>query len=308
MYDIVAVGECLIDFAIMPSSGPIELKGNPGGAPANVLAAAAKLGRSTAFIGKVGGDYFGNVLRESLVKAGIDTSCLISAKEPTTLAIVSIDESGERSFSFYRDNTADIDLTEADLDRELLTNTRIFHFGSVSMTAEPARSATLQAAKLAKEAGAVISFDPNLRPMLWKSLDEAKEQIEEGLQIADLVKVNGEEACFLTGVEDPAEAGRSLMAKYGMKLLAVTLDSAGCVLFSDGKEVCHPGYKADCIDSTGAGDAFWGAALTFILENGTGALSELAKTANAAGALTTEKLGAIPALPTREDIEQRIKQ
>jgi len=307
------LGECLIDFALVPGGETIDLKGNPGGAPANVLAAAAKLGHSTAFIGKVGQDFFGRTLKNCLDGCHIDTSNLIMARQPTTLAIVSIDGAGERSFSFYRDNTADVNLRYEDIDEELLKTARIFHFGSVSMTAEPARSATLQVAKTAKQAGAVISFDPNLRPMLWADLSEAREQIRKGLTLADLVKVNAEEAEFITEIKDPEQAGRKLMADYGLRLLAVTLDRDGSILFSQNAALRHSGYPARCVDSTGAGDAFWGAALSFLLENGLlmqdcsrDTLTDLSAFANGAGALTTQKPGAIPALPAREEIQKLI--
>jgi len=312
-YDISAVGECLIDFvAVSPSeSSVMELKGNPGGAPANVLAAGAKLGLSTAFIGKVGGDVFGDFLTENLKKCGIDTEHMIRAKEPTTLAIVSIKDGGEREFAFYRDRTADVMLTNDDLPASVLENSGIFHFGSVSMTAEPSRSATVAAVKCAKASGALISFDPNLRPMLWSNLDDAKEQMLYAMELADVVKVSHEEAEFLTGISEPHKSGKFLMERFGFKLLAVTMADKGCILFTPDKSTHHPGYSVTGIDATGAGDAFWGSLLSKLCERNYSAdnftddeLKELSAWANAAGALAVTKSGAIPAMPDKESINK----
>ncbi len=314
-YDIVAIGECLIDFVASPGTdGTITLKGNPGGAPANVLAAAAKLGLSTAFIGKVGGDAFGDFLVDCLEKSNIDISSMIRAKEPTTLAIVSLNEGGEREFSFYRDRTADVMLSVNDLPLELIENTAIFHFGSVSMTAEPSRKATIAAAGYARSNGALISFDPNLRPMLWSSLEDAKEQMLYAFSLADVVKVSHEEAEFLTGISEPFESGKTLFEQYGFKLLAVTMAERGCIIFTPGLCVSHSGYSVESVDTTGAGDAFWGCLLTKLRERDciTDSFTEseleiLSALANAAGALAVTKYGAIPAMPGRDEINKLCK-
>ncbi len=312
-FDITAVGECLIDLSASASGDglSVDLKGNPGGAPANVLAAASRLGMKTAFAGKVGSDIFAEVLRRTLVSCGIDTSGLICGREPTTLAVVSLDEAGERSFSFYRERTADVMLSADEVNMELITDTRIFHFGSVSLTAEPSASATLAAAKEAKKAGARISFDPNLRPLLWRDLSLAKEQILLGMETADFVKVSEEELYFCVGESDPKRAAEKLMDEKGLKLLAVTMGAKGCLCMTRDKAVIREGYKVICKDSTGAGDAFWGTVLAYMVSRNTypedltkEGLEELAAAANAAGALAVQKQGAIPAMPYPSDITQ----
>ena len=316
-YNIVALGECLIDFCVSSPAGSavIELNGNSGGAPANVLAAAAKLGLSTAFVGKVGNDVFGDHLACDLSKCGIDISCLKRATQPTTLSIVSLNEKGDRDFAFYRDRTADVMLSPEDLDSDVIQNAEIFHFGSVSMTAEPSKSATLAAVNMAKNSGALISYDPNLRPLLWNSLSEAKDCILSAMELCDAVKVSSEEAEFLTDIADPAQSGTYLMQKYSFKLLAVTLAERGCILFTPQCSVVQKGFEVNCVDSTGAGDAFWGNMLAKLCERGSAAdniseseLNDLAVWANAAGALAVTKPGAIPAMPDRESTEALCKK
>lgn len=314
-YDIVALGESLVDFLVKesPDGKQLLLEGNPGGAPANVLAAAARQGMRTAFLGKLGRDVFGNFLLKAISGAGVDVGGVVFGEEPTTLAMVALDDTGNRSFRFYRNQTADVEFFEAELDRTLLTGTRIFHFGSVSMTAQPSRNTTAAAAELARKSGAKIAFDPNLRPNLWSSLDDAKESICRGMEMADFVKVAEEELVFLTGETDPIKGGEQLIKQYGMELLAVTMGDAGCVCFAGGHQTAAGGFRVDCVDTTGAGDAFWGAALSFMLRQGNWPadysrtqLEELAVTANAAGALATCGYGAIPAMPTPDEISALI--
>ena len=264
--DIAAVGECLVDFVSEQVAGTLVLEGHPGGAPANVLAMASKLGCSTQMIAKVGSDAFGRFLTEQLKLANVGTESMVRAeKQPTTLAIVSLDATGNRSFGFYRDHTADVALDFSEIDKGILQNCRIFHFGSVSMTTEPARSATLQAVQAAKQAGALISYDPNLRIPLWEDLALAKKIILQGMQLADVVKISGEELEFLTSV-DLKTGIELLFDEYKMKILAVTLGAGGCVCRMAQGSFTSKAYDVHCVDTTGAGDAFWGAILASIIK------------------------------------------
>lgn len=314
MFDLVALGESLIDFT---PSGKNDLgmqlfARNPGGAPANVLAMNSKLGGKTAFIGKVGKDDFGFFLKATMEKAGIDVSGLTMTEEVnTTLAFVQLTESGDRSFSFYRSPGADICLKTEEVSESLLKNCRIFHFGSVSLTDEPVRSATLNAAKKAKSFGAVVSYDPNYRPLLWKNEREAKTEILHALPLADIVKVSGEEMALLTGETD-LSAGAERIAEYGPTLVVVTLGPGGAFYFTRRASGTVPTYDVKTVDTTGAGDAFWGAFLHGIRGKTLGEIQEISDAewkrivafGNAAGSLTTTKKGAIPAMPALEQIEK----
>lgn len=315
-YDIVALGELLIDFACVSSDGDgyPTMAAHPGGAPANFLAAAAKQGAKTAFIGKVGNDSFGHLLKNSLEKAGIGTEGLILDGEVfTTLAFVTIDGSGEREFSFARKPGADTCLTEAELPFALIDSARVFHFGTLSLTDEPARSATYRAAEYAKKQGKLITYDPNLRRPLWNSPDEAKEQMLWGLTMADVVKISDEEADFLFGLE-PEAAARRILADYGAKLVFVTCGAEGCVYANGAFSGCAsnlPGIRA--IDTTGAGDIFGGTAVWKLLESGkspdklTGdELHAIASYACAAAALSTTRPGGISSVPEPQEIAQRL--
>lgn len=313
MYDIVALGESLIDFA---PAGQNELgmpcfSQNPGGAPANVLAMASKLGGSTAFIGKVGADKFGRFLRRSMEDAGI---CCDGLQEdpaiPTTLAFVQLDEHGDRSFSFYRNPGADIMLRPEEVPDSLLCQCRIFHFGSVSLTDEPCRSTTLQSAHRAKDAGALISYDPNYRPFLWKDSEQAKKGILEALPLVDILKVSDEELVFLTGQAD-LWCGMTQLLRLGPAAVFVTRGEKGVCFTTPAGSGDIPAFQVPAIDTTGAGDAFWGALLSQIPGKGRSALNELSLTdwehicrlANAAGGLTTTAKGAIPAMPDLAKIQ-----
>jgi fructokinase len=312
-YDIVAIGECLIDFVPFSSQehGKLNFIGCPGGAPANVLACASKLGLNTAFIGKVGNDVFGQLLHSTLDDCGINTSSLvISDKYPTTLAFVSLDKNGDRAFSFYRNQTADCMITPSEIDTSLLYSTKILHFGSVSMTTEPARETTLYTVKKAKEHGALISYDPNLRELLWDSLSEAREVISSAMQYCDIVKISEEELNFLTGIDHIDNALLQLFKQYNeMKLLVVTMGSRGCKASYGQNIITADGFSVKTIDTVGAGDTFWGAFLYQILSGNFDAdnpdeksLFKALMFSNAAGALSTIKSGAIPAMPTLDDI------
>jgi len=321
-WDITALGEILMDCVSLPHAGEgkMTLEANPGGAPANLLAQAALLGHTTAFVGKAGSDAFGNLLADTLNKAGIDSRGLVRGSEPTTLAMVSLDASGDRSFAFYRNQTADVTLRQQEVLPELLSDCRIFHFGSVSLSAEPARSTTLWAAEEAAKHGAVVSYDPNYRPLLWQSQAEAVEQMRRGLALAQLVKVSEEELALLSGKNDLKEGLESLCALYPqIKLMTATLGGEGCACLrpADGLYLRLPAYKVDCVDTTGSGDSCWGAFLSRLLEENAAAdptalpaekLEEMLRFACAAGGLTATAHGAIPALKGRQEIEALMKR
>ena len=308
--DIVSLGECLVDFICTEKDGAVSMEGHPGGAPANLLAMASRLGRSTELLTKVGGDPFGRFLLEKLTEAGIGVRGVrADRKHPTTLAIVQLDASGERSFSFYRDRTADVMLSAGELDTDALRAAEIFHFGSLSLTAEPVRSATFAAIAEAKAAGAYISFDPNWRPALWRSRDEAVSLMRKGLGYADFVKVSEEELALITGEDGLARGVSALLSDFPVSLLAVSRGAGGALLTNRRFTAELPAFRVHTVDTTGAGDAFYGALLSALLETGKAAgeldgagLTALLRFANAAGALSTTKKGAIPAQPTREDI------
>lgn len=286
------------------------LERNPGGAPANVAAAVAKLGRQASFLGKVGDDEFGRFLKETLEQQAVDTAGLIVTDEyPTTLAFVHLNDEGDRSFSFYRKHSADQMLRFEEIELRRLAQTAVFHFGSVSMTSNPAAEATIRAAEYAKEHGALISYDPNLRPPLWRSLDEARAAIIQALRLADLVKISEEEVEFLTGTSDMEEGSRRIAEEYGTQVICVTLGPEGCLVRRGEQIIAVPGFTVKAIDTTGAGDSFMGSMLYQILESGlrvnelTGEqLGEFARFANAAGALTTLKRGGITALPELPEV------
>ena len=314
MIDIAAIGEILIDFTPSGKNGQGAdlFAKNPGGAPANVLAMAARLGGKTAFIGKVGRDTFGNFLRSVLVQNRIGSSGLAEDKAvPTALAFVQLDENGDRSFTFYRNPGADRMLTAQEVKTELIDNCQIFHFGSVSMTHDPSRSATLYAAKYAKEQGKLVSFDPNYRAMLWDNEADALEQIKKGIAIADILKVSEEEAQLITGDKDPAIASQKLL-NMGPALVLISLGELGAYYRNHACSGYVPTYQVDTVDTTGAGDAFVGAFLWKVHDMmkeeldfmSSVELRQIISFANAAGALTTTRGGAIPAMPDMEQIRQ----
>ena len=318
MYDLTAVGECLIDFApegVNPQ-GMALFSRNPGGAPANALAMNARLGGRTAFLGKVGRDAFGDFLQKSLEKAGIDCTGLCrDEKIPTTLAFVQLDEKGDRTFSFYRDPGADLMLRPEDLRTDLLENCRIFHYGSVSLTGEPGREATWAAVRTAGQAGALLSCDPNYRPLLWKDEETALREMKKAVSLADIVKVSREEMTLLTGETD-LKAGAERLKQTGPLTVVVTCDAEGAFFDAPAGRGMVPGFSVKAVDSTGAGDAFWGALLSRIPGRGRNTLEamtladwkEAVRFANGAGALTVTKKGAIPAMPDRETLEEFLRR
>lgn len=316
MYDVCALGELLIDFTpngVSPD-GRRLFEQNPGGAPANVLAALGRLGASTAFIGKVGNDMHGLFLKETLQKANIATEGLIMDDSVfTTLAFVDLNDKGERSFSFARKPGADTMLRREELPAGLLANSRILHIGSLSLTNEPSRSATFAALELARKAGAVISYDPNYRAPLWSGQAEAIEGMRSVLPYVNVMKLSDEETVLLTGCQSPTEAAAKLV-KQGIPLVAVTLGSRGAYVCTREGGQTVPGYPSTVRDTTGAGDSFWGGFLYRLIESGkrpdqisTEEASEFARFANAVASLCVEKRGAIPAMPSLEAVIQRMK-
>lgn len=309
MKDIVAVGEVLIDLTQKGTDklGVGQYAANPGGAPANLAVAAARLGASTAFVGKVGADAFGAYLRRVLEENRVDTrGMLTDSREHTTLAVVSVDGTGERSFSFYRDPSADVNLRAEEIPADLLRDTRVVHFGSVSLTAEPARSATLYAAKTARENGCLVSYDPNYRASLWHSREEAVAQMKAALPLCDILKISDEELPLLTGTTDPAEGSRQLSA-LGIRLIFVTLGAEGAFFRMGEQTGSVPGIRVQVGDTNGAGDTFFGAALSLLVKEDLDKLTlerltQIAAFANKAASITTSRHGAIPAMPTLEEV------
>lgn len=319
-YEVTAIGELLIDFTENGSSqqGNPILEANPGGAPCNVLAMLQRLGHSTAFLGKVGDDIFGRRLHKTLEELGIDTTGLIlDAQNRTTLAFVEKKADGDRDFSFYRNPGADMMLTEEEIPEEVVGNTGILHFGTISMTHEPVRSATKKAIALAREAGALLSFDPNLREPLWDSLDNAREQMAYGMSMCDILKISDNELQWFTGEEDYVAGIGRIQQEYDIPLILLTMGK-------DGSRAYYRPYKEQekentlmvevpallqekTIETTGAGDTFGGCCLHYILQYGiTGLteefLKEMLRFANAAASIITTRKGALRVMPKVEEI------
>ena len=316
--DVVALGELLIDFTQNSKSeqGNLLFEANPGGAPANVLAMLRKLDRTCAFIGKVGADGFGDLLADTLRAAGIDDRGLRRSKDVhTTLAVVRTFENGDRDFSFYRRPGADILLAADELDRDALRTCRVFHFGSLSLTDEPARGTTQCAVSLARESGALISFDPNLRLPLWESEAAAREQIAWGLAQCDVLKIADNEIEFMTGERNFDIAAAQLRQQYpNIKLLNVTAGAAGSYSYHGSQCAFEPGCTlGGVIETTGAGDTFCASVLHYVLDHGCDGLTErqlheMLRFANAAAYLVTTRRGAIRSMPERADVETVLKR
>ena len=309
-YDVIALGELLIDFTMNGQSeqGNNLFEACPGGAPCNVLALLNKMGKKTACVGKVGKDQFGTLLRNTISEAGIDASHLVTDEEVnTTLAFVHTFPDGDREFSFYRNPGADMMLHEDEVDEEFVKDTRIFHFGTLSMTHDGVRAATKKAVSAAKDGGCLISFDPNLREPLWSSLDLAKEQMEYGLSMCDILKISDNEIQFVSGKEDYDEGIAYLQEKYKIPLILLTMGKDGSCAYYKGMRVERPGFSVKTIETTGAGDTFGGSSLTYLLEHDFDSLTEeqlgeMLTFANAAAAIVTTKKGAIKAMPKREEV------
>lgn len=317
-YDVVALGELLVDFAPAGFTGQGNpcFEANPGGAPCNVLAMLAGLGCKTAFIGKVGTDMHGRRLAQVVQQAGIDTAGLVLDKEvDTTLAFVQLNEEGDRDFSFFRRPGADTMLTPQEVETRLINEAEIFHFGSLSLTRQPARSATVEAVQQAQKAGCVISFDPNLRPPLWQDMQEAKRQIVWGIAQCSVLKLAREELEFVSGITDVQQAARWVQGQFGnIKLLFVTDGKNGAQAFAGGNAANYPTYtNVKTIDTTGAGDTFMGCCLYGVLQKGVAGwaakdLQELLRFANAAASLITTKKGAICSMPSLAEVEALMKE
>ena len=312
MIDVVALGELLIDFACIntDNDGYPTMAAHPGGAPANFLAALTKFGAKTALLGKVGTDTFGKLLIGTLQKAGIETKGLISTDDVfTTLAFVTFDEQGDREFAFSRKPGADTCLTFDELDLSLIDEAKIFHFGTLSLTDEPARSATYKAVQYAKSKGKLITYDPNLRKPLWKDLETAKEQLIWGLQQADVVKISDEEVDFLFGL-GVQNGAKYILDNFGVKLVFVTCGADGCFFknaVAQGHVPSLSGIKV--IDTTGAGDIFGGSAVWKLLQLGKAPqtltedqLREVVGFACTSAGLSTTKSGGISSVPDYESV------
>ena len=319
MPDVISIGEALIDFLSEEKGVLIENTGSftiaPGGAPANVAAAVAKLGGSAGFIGKVGNDSFGRMIRNTLTGAGVNTDfLLLDKKVNTTLAFISVKENGEPDFTFYRNHCgADLALKQDELNEGYITGSKILHYGSISFTGEPLKSATLRALRIARGANRILSFDPNLRPTLWDGLHTAKGEIENGLQYADIVKLTDEELRFITDTSSLLK-GSDMILKYGPRFVIVTRGPGSC-FFNDGSNAFEvSAFEVEACDTTGAGDAFIGGLLfnlvkriennesVFVLEKEEA--ESILRFAHACGALTVTKKGVIPALPSVTEVKQ----
>ena len=310
-YDVTAIGELLIDLTqngISKQGNPV-LEANPGGAPCNVLSFLAKMGHKVGFLGKVGRDGFGDQLENALVETGIDTRGLRrDSTIPTTLAVVHTKSDGDRDFSFYRKPGADVMLTAEELDEPMIRSSKLLHFGSLSMTEEPCRSATKRAIASAEKAGILRSFDPNLREPLWDSLDTAKEQISYGLAHCDILKISDNEILWLSGKDDYDAAVTWIQENYHIPLIFLTLGRDGSRAYCGDVRAQQPGFYVKTVETTGAGDTFMGAMLHQILEMGWKCysrqeLESMLRFANAAAAIVTTRAGALRVMPSLEEIQ-----
>ena len=312
-FDVTALGELLIDFTQNGLSNQRNylMEANPGGAPCNVLAMLAKLGKKTAFIGKVGDDFLGRHLKTVVEEVGIDTrNLLLDEKVHTTLAFVHTYPGGDRDFSFYRDPGADMNLRAEEVNEELIGQSRIFHFGSLSMTHPGVREATKKALRIARENGCIISFDPNLRPPLWNTLEEAKEQIAFGMTQCDVLKISDNEIQWFTGLEDFDEGIRLLQQTYRIPLILLSMGPAGSrAYYRDLRVEVAPFLQKNTIETTGAGDTFCACVLNYVLDHGLenlteAQLGEMLRFANAAASLITTRKGALKVMHSVEEVNE----
>lgn len=316
-YDVIALGELLIDFTQngLSEQGNGLFEANPGGAPCNVLSMLNNLGKKTSFIGKVGNDQFGKTLKKALEELGIGTENLLMDNEVhTTLALVHTFADGDRDFSFYRNPGADMMLTVDELNLDLVRDTRIFHFGTLSMTHDGIRATTKKAVETAKEAGALISFDPNLREPLWDSLDNAKEQVRWGLGKCDVLKISDNEIQWLTGEEDFTAGVKKIREEFPIPLILVSMGRDGSrAYYGDHYVEVAPFLQKNTIETTGAGDTFCACVLNYVLEHDLEALTdeqlkEMLTFANAAASIITTRKGALRVMPTREEVLDFLKK
>lgn len=314
MFDIVALGELLIDFTSRGNSenGSLIFEANPGGAPCNVLSVMTKLGKKTAFIGKVGNDAFGSLLKETLEKLKIDTAQLkITDEHFTTLAFVTLDDDGNRSFSFSRKNSADVMLSPDDIDEKTIKNSKIFHCGTLSLTNSISKDATIKALDIARRENVIISVDPNLRMPLWNTTNDAKNAMDTVLRYADIIKISDYEVEFLLGETDMKNGARMMFEKYSPKVVFVTCGKNGAYMTCGGEVFHYPCYSdVKTVDTTGEGDCFMGSALSELLDYGIDFenLSEdccidILRYANAAASLATTKYGSLMIMPNNDEIE-----
>ncbi len=310
-YDVTALGELLIDFTEngTSSQGNPVLEANPGGAVSNVLSMLERLGKKTALIGKVGRDMFGDQLKEAVAEVGIDTKNLVTDEEiHTTLAFVHTSPDGDRDFSFYRNPGADMMLKKEEVSEELIRSSRVFHFGTLSSTHPGNREATRYALEIAREAGCIITFDPNLRPPLWSSLDNAKAEIEYGISKCDVLKISDNEVEFLFGTTDYDKGAALIQEKYHTPLVLITLGREGSrAYYKDLRAQALPFIQESTIETTGAGDTFCACAINYVLEHGLDDLkeenlTELLTFANAAASIITTRKGALRVMPTKEEV------
>jgi fructokinase len=311
-YDVTALGELLIDFTQggMSEQGNPMFEANPGGAPCNVLSMLSRLGKKTAFIGKVGNDGFGKQLAQAIEEVGIDASGLMFDNEVhTTLALVHKLENGDRDFSFYRNPGADMMLREEEVNEDLIRNAKIFHFGTLSLTDEEVKKATHRAVAIAEDAGLIRSFDPNLRPPLWKSLDEAKVQVAWGLQHCDILKISDNEITWFTGLDDYDEGIAALRKQYpNIRLICLSMGPDGSRAYYEDVRVEVPAFLQEgTIETTGAGDTFGACVLNGILESGLDGLDEaklkeILTFANAAASIVTTRKGALRVMPQKDEV------
>lgn len=316
-YDVIALGELLIDFTQngLSEQGNGLFEANPGGAPCNVLSMLNNLGKKTSFIGKVGNDQFGKTLKKALEELGIGTENLLMDNEVhTTLALVHTFADGDRDFSFYRNPGADMMLTVNELNLDLVRDTRIFHFGTLSMTHDGIRATTKKAVETAKEAGALISFDPNLREPLWDSLDNAKEQVRWGLGKCDVLKISDNEIQWLTGENDFTAGVKKIREEFPIPLILVSMGRDGSrAYYGDHYVEVAPFLQENTIETTGAGDTFCACVLNYVLEHDLEALTdeqlkEMLTFANAAASIITTRKGALRVMPTREEVLDFLKK
>ncbi len=314
-YDVVAVGELLVDLigtGTSPGGNPL-MEANPGGAPCNVLAMLTKLGHKTAFIGKVGNDAFGKMLKEKVTSIGVEgDNILFDDNTRTTLAVVYNHADGEREFAFYRNPGADVELNKNEIPVEVVENTKILHFGTLSMTHEKVREATKFAVELAKKSGAIISFDPNIRESLWDDFDKLREQMTYGIERCDYLKISDNEIEWFTGEKDLKKAAEILLSKYPIKVLTVSLGRDGSRVYYNGKMVECPTFnEIKPIEKTGAGDTFCGCMLHNILTVGidnfdASTLEKALTFANAGASIITSRKGALTVMPSEEEIVELV--
>ena len=310
-FDVTALGELLGDFTEngISAQGNTLLEANPGGAPCNVLAMLKNLGKKTAFIGKIGNDALGKMLKKTVEDQGICIDNLVEDEEiHTTLAFVHSDKDGDRSFSFYRNPGADLMLQWEEINVDFLVNTKIFHFGTLSMTEEEIKNVTKKAVQKAKENGVLISFDPNFRPPLWKDMEDARQQMWYGIGQCDILKISDDEILFLTGTKDIDEGIARIREKSHAKLICATMGKNGSKVYYKGKTVFgRPFLRKDTIETTGAGDTFMACVLNTVLEKGLEqltqeSLTEMLLFANAASSIITTRKGALKVMPQRQEI------